>query len=264
MQTKLKSISFFVLGALLVLGGVILAGSLTPSGNTSTPTFYTLSDIYNKLNLNTYSASTHTVSTTSLPTTSTMHTLTEIWDKIPVIDYSQILDTYSIMGATGTIAVKTNDTAVVTTSTTTNKLLLTVPVGYYSGSATVSTTSTAFDAANIKSGTNLFGITGAMSAGTPATVWSANMTGGASHIWQEGIDYCAGTVDGTTGWHLPFLWELLKYYQQNGTGDFQSDSYWSSTEYVVDLNSAWAVNMLDGNIAHLTKDFPFNYVRCAK
>jgi hypothetical protein len=65
----------------------------------------------------------------------------------------------------GTIPVKTGDNAVVTSATSTNKLLLTPLVGYYDGTATVSTTSAAFTAANIAGGVNLFGILGTMSAG---------------------------------------------------------------------------------------------------
>ncbi|MEB5016543.1 hypothetical protein RXP78_29870, partial [Pseudomonas aeruginosa] len=45
-----------------------------------------------------------------------------------------------------------------------NTLKLTPPIGYYDGTATVSTTSTAFDPANIKSGTYLFGIVGTLAS----------------------------------------------------------------------------------------------------
>ncbi|MEI8124037.1 MAG: hypothetical protein WCG60_02610, partial [bacterium] len=66
------------------------------------PTMYTLSDIYNKLNLNTYTPSAHTVSTTSLPTSGTFNTLTEIWNSIPTISASTIATGTTIMGIAGT------------------------------------------------------------------------------------------------------------------------------------------------------------------
>jgi len=106
MQSKLKQITVIVIATTLVIGGVIIAGSLTPSGNTSTPTFYTLEDIYQKLNLNTYSASTHSVSTTSSPT-GTMHTLSDIWDKIPTITASTVATGTTILGIPGTARIIT-------------------------------------------------------------------------------------------------------------------------------------------------------------
>ncbi|MCX6717731.1 MAG: hypothetical protein NTU76_03600, partial [Candidatus Taylorbacteria bacterium] len=210
MKYKTKSTLFSALAFLIILGGTILAGSLIPTGPVGTPTMYTLSDIYNKLKIPSYTSSpTHTVSTTSSPTTGTMHTLTEIWESIPTINYDNLLDTYSIMGATGTIAVKTNDTAVITTSTSTNKLLLRVPAGYYGGSATISTTSTAFDAGNIKLGVDLFGITGSMSAGTPALEWSSDR---GVMTWDAAVAYCANPVNDYT--RLPKLGELLNALSQ--------------------------------------------------
>jgi hypothetical protein len=86
--------------------------------------------------------------------------LTEIYNAIPTIYPGDFLASSTYLGITGSIAVKTGDTASVISSTSTNKLLLTPPVGYYSGSVTVSTTSTNFTAANIKSGIFLFGILG--------------------------------------------------------------------------------------------------------
>src|SRR3989338_6521889 len=66
----------------------------------------------------------------------------------------------------GTIPVKTADNAVTTPSVSGTSLLLTPLVGYYDGTATVSTPSAAFIAGNIRSGVNLFGIAGSLSAYT--------------------------------------------------------------------------------------------------
>ena len=167
-------------------------------------------------------------------------------------------------GTTGMITVKTGDNAVTTTSTSTNKLLLTVPVGYYGGSATVSTTSTAFTSANIAFGVNLFGITGTYTSAS--TEWSSDMPGGLTHTWQEGVDYCAGTVDGSTGWHLPHEWELIKYNEENGQGTFQgAGNYWSSHEYGIGgpIVSSFAVDMTTSVVFNAPK-MGLAYVRCAR
>jgi hypothetical protein len=66
---------------------------------------------------------------------------------------------------TGTMPVRTSDNSATTSATSTGRLLLTPPAGYYDGVATVSTTSENFTAENIKTGINLFGILGTMSTG---------------------------------------------------------------------------------------------------
>ena len=48
MKSNIKKIVSYVLGATLVISGVVFAGSLTPSVNTDTPNFVTLEDLYQK------------------------------------------------------------------------------------------------------------------------------------------------------------------------------------------------------------------------
>jgi hypothetical protein len=81
MKTKLKSLSIYIITTLLILGGVALAGTLAPTGgNTSTPTMYTLTDIYQKTQDFTYTEQSHDVSTDNEPAEpGTMHTLSDIW-----------------------------------------------------------------------------------------------------------------------------------------------------------------------------------------
>ena len=101
MKTKLKQIVTYILGAVLVIGGVVFAGSLTPSVSTNTSNFVTLSDLYNKIIDNTYSNSTHSVSTTSAPV-STMYSLSDIYNAIPTISTYIIINSATIMGVQGT------------------------------------------------------------------------------------------------------------------------------------------------------------------
>ena len=139
MQTKLRQITITIIATTLVIGGTILAGTLIPDGDTNTPTMYTLSDIYNKLNLNTYSASTHTVSTTSLPTTGTMRTLTEIWDKIPTITAATIATGTTVMGIPGNITIPAEADVRLNTTFGANKALTgAMPEGYAFGSSDAS------------------------------------------------------------------------------------------------------------------------------
>ncbi len=252
----LKSILSYILGATLVIGGVVFAGTLTPSVSIDTANFVTLSDIYNKIILNTYSTSTHSISTTSAPVAS-MYTLLEIWNGIPAIDSSKMLDTYSLMGVTGAIAVKTNDNAVTITSTSTNKLLLTVPAGYYGGSATVSTTSTSFDPANIANGVNIFGITG-----TLGVVWDTAEVG--TMDWATAVSTCTGR-----GSRLPTEGELMKglsdqFIQSPAIADgfVQEDSYWSSNVFSFNDSYAWQASAGESIMSGTGVKTSLGLVRC--
>ena len=101
MKNKLSQIITYIFVATLIVGGVVFAGSLNSSVNTGTTNFLTLSDLYNKIVNNTYSTSTHSLSTTSVPA-STMHTLAEIYNAIPTIDAGTIINGITVMGVTGT------------------------------------------------------------------------------------------------------------------------------------------------------------------
>ncbi len=100
MRINLKHILSYILGATLVIGGVVFAGTLTPSVSTDTANFVTLSDIYNKIILNTYSTSTHSISTTSAPVAS-MYTLSDIYNAIPTLSSGTITTGTTIMGIAG-------------------------------------------------------------------------------------------------------------------------------------------------------------------
>ena len=165
MNLKIKSVireAAIILLSLLVIFTVVKAGTLTPSASPAA-TSYTLGDIYTRLITNaSATAGNHDLNATTTPG-ATFPTLTSIYNAIPTIYATDLLATSTYLGVTGTIAVKSGDAAASSTATTTNKILLTPAPGFYDGStATVSTTSTAFAASNIKSGTYLFGIVGTL------------------------------------------------------------------------------------------------------
>jgi hypothetical protein len=153
MKYKTKQTIFSALAFLIILGGTILAGSLIPTGPVGTPTMYTLSDIYNKLTIPSYTSTpTHSVSTTSLPTTGTMNTLSEIWSAIP--------------------SYLTGDTSNATSTRSGTTLTLTIPRGISDGTATLSTTSAGLIEGNIKKDVNIFGVVGNYEgAGAPTLTW---------------------------------------------------------------------------------------------
>ncbi len=140
--------SKIILASIIVLlasWGLTQAGALTPS-STPAPTFYTLNDLYNRLSTGaTTTAGSHSLSTSSVPVAS-MHTLTEIYNLIP--------DMLSLSAATTS-----------------------VPRGIY-GTTTLNGVDTDLAAANIKSGTTIFGITGSYSGGggSSATPLKTNQT----------------------------------------------------------------------------------------
>lgn len=143
----------------------LYAGSITAPGGSPSATSYTLTDIFNRIKTNAVATlGNHSLSPTTTPQSS-YHSLTEIYNALPTIYASDFLASSTYLGITGSIDVKTGDTAVATGSVSATTLLLQPPIGYYNGNVTVSTTSTNFIASNIKNGVFLFGIVGSYGGG---------------------------------------------------------------------------------------------------
>jgi len=105
MKFNLNNFFIYIIVASLVVGGIVFAGSLSPEVGvtTNTPNFITLEDLYQKVQLFTYSTSSHEVSTSSTPLNS-MHTLQEIWDSLTAnpITSDIIISGHTIFGVIGT------------------------------------------------------------------------------------------------------------------------------------------------------------------
>jgi|GEM_PF-1811910 len=141
----------------------VRAGSLTPS-SAPAASGYTLGDIYTRLATNAAAtAGNHTLATTTSPAAS-FYTLTQIYNAIPTIYAGDLLASSTYLGVTGTVEVKTGNTAVASSSAQGTSLVFTIPQGYYDGTdtVTVATTSAVFIAGNIASGVNLFGLVGTL------------------------------------------------------------------------------------------------------
>ena len=190
------SAAFF---AVILLAGasVANAGTLTPPGAPA-DTMYTLTNLYNLAAGTTATLGSGTIPATPGTVAATFYDLTQIYNaiagQIAALASGKIASGVSAFGYTGTlfgdtnaakvlanatypgtIPVKTGSNAVTGGTVSTDSLLLTPPLGYYDGTATVSTTSPAFIAGNIKSGTNLFGIIGSLAAYTYGDNAAANV-----------------------------------------------------------------------------------------
>ena len=178
--------------------GSAFAGSITSPGGAPAATSYTLSDIFTRLTANIAATlSNHSLSPTTTPQAS-FHSLTDIYNAIPTIYAGDFLASSTYLGVTGSVAVKTGDTSVASSSAQGTSLVFTIPAGYYDGSAfvTVSTTSSAFIASNIKLNTYLFGITGTYSADGSPSIGSENpLKTGQTVCYDAGglVVACAGT-----------------------------------------------------------------------
>jgi hypothetical protein len=226
----------------------------------------TLEDIYQRVVAGT-AAGSHNLTPASSPA-GTMHTLSEIFNAIPNVDYSQILDTYSLMGATGTIPTLTLSDATTTVS-----------AGYYEASD-LSTVDTDLSAGNIVSGTTIFGVEGSAETGGGGGVpktgqttsyadyddawyvtnqnigvpksgahytnngdgtitdnatgleWVADPTAagvGGTYSWADAITACEGlTYAGHSDWRLPNVKELQSIVDFSRVGPAIDTTYFTS------------------------------------
>ncbi len=229
-----KHLLSYILGATLVIGGVVFAGTLTPSVSTDTANFVTLSDIYNKIILNTYSTSTHSISTTSAPTAS-MHTLYEIYNIIPTLLPATILTNTTIMGVAGTY-------------NTSNLIPGNVATGTAYGTSSVGTLVEA-----------------------QATEWDATDNPAGNVNWFAGGTYCAslssvgGTKDGMP-WRLPSQTELIAKYNGDHSGFEEYGTYWSGTTDTdpEHSDSAYGVHMTFGPACCASKLYLTALIRCVR
>lgn len=209
-------------------------GSLTPSGTAGDATQYTLNDIYTKLTTNTSTSTKSGMFTTPGSVTETFRTLTEIYDAIP-----------------GTLSLSNSTT--------------TVPVGINLATTTLTAIDSDLVAGNIATGTSIFGITGTLVTLTSASQWSTNQ---GFLTWADAVVVCAGTVDGSTGWRLPTVSELLAgisddwIINNSGSRFAFNNYYWSATEY--GGSNAWSAYWI-GYVSHGYDDkFAYNHVLCVR
>ena len=269
MKTNLKQTFILLIAGVIVLGGIVLAGSLTPTTSTPEATYVSLNDVYDKLTTGattTEKSFTPTVGTD----TATMHTLSEIFDVIPewlTLDNStttvpagyyeatdlavededliadNILDTATIFGITGTAS-----------------------VGGGGGTAGLPVTGQTVSYADYDDGDYEAGLPssgdrftdngdGTITDNGTGLEWVANPTDagvGATYNWTNAIAACEGlSYAGHSDWRLPNIRELFSLLDySNGEADplfeYQPSPYWSSTTHHYNFTgaNAWYVDFI--------------------
>jgi hypothetical protein len=164
-------IKIAIMCSTLVFSSPLLAGNLdspaAPSDAGSA--MFTIEDIYNRLNDGT-AGSKRTgafVEPSSGPTAGTGHTLDEVMNKTPVINVNgaipaQVLQGRFFWGLLGGTWGLQQGTATAGDNVTGSSLSMTIPDGFYSGSKTATASDANLNAANVKSGVNIFGVTGSV------------------------------------------------------------------------------------------------------
>ncbi len=89
--------------------------------------------------------------------------------------------------------------------------------------------------------------------------------------WYAAMEVCKNLrLNGFSDWYLPSITELREIYDhQSVFGFFESNYYWSSTEYVeYDVNRAWGLDFLNGLQSYSGKDLNIKkypiYVRAVR
>ena len=87
---------------LVLLVGIVYAGSLTPSASPAA-TSYTLTDIYTRLTTNATSTAGDHDFAPSVSPASTLYTMTQVYNAIPTIDTTKVFTGSTYLGVTGTL-----------------------------------------------------------------------------------------------------------------------------------------------------------------
>jgi hypothetical protein len=183
--SNIIKVGFTVLISVLIIFTVVKAGTITPPEGDLLAQFYTLSEIYTRLTTNATTTEGSHDFTFSDALAGTGRTLTEIYNAIPTIDPSKLLDDTTYLGITGNIATRT------LSSTSTD-----VSAGYYAA-----TTLDAVDAdlisGNIKSGVTLFGIDGDGNVvdTSDGTVTNNNQIRSSYVCYSDGTQYTGSLPD---------------------------------------------------------------------
>jgi hypothetical protein len=189
-QHQFRLISFIKVGltvliSVLMIFTIVKAGTITPPGGAPLAQFYTLSEIYTRLTTNATTTEGSHDFTFSDALIGTGRTLTEIYNAIPTINPSKLLDDTTYLGITGNIA-----TRILSAATTT------VNAGYYAAT-TLPTVDADLATGNIKSGITLFGINGDSNVvdTSPGTLSNNNQIRSSYVCYSDGTQYTGSLAD---------------------------------------------------------------------
>jgi len=174
-----------VLVSVLIVFTVVKAGTITPPGGTPSAQFYTLSEIYTRLTTNATTTEGSHDFTFSDALAGIGRTLTEVYNAIPTIDPSKLLDNTTYLGITGNIATRTLSA----TSTIVN-------AGYYVAT-TLDAVDTNLATGNIKSGVSIFGVSGDPNVAdtSSGTLTNNNQIRSSYVCYSDGTQYTGSLAD---------------------------------------------------------------------
>jgi hypothetical protein len=149
-----------VMISVLMIYGIVQAGSLTPSASPAATSFR-LDDIYTRLTTNATSTEANHVFSPGASPAGTLYTLTQIYNVIPTIDATKVLSGASYLGVAGTIA---NNGAFALTASSSDQ---SVTAGYYSGGTLAGDIDLV--AGKIANAVNIFSVIGTLLGDTDAS-----------------------------------------------------------------------------------------------
>ncbi|MFA6430519.1 MAG: hypothetical protein WC229_01335 [Candidatus Paceibacterota bacterium] len=211
--SKIKKISIYTISTFIVAKLVVFAGTLMPDSTPTTSTMVTLGDLYEKITNNSYTTSSHPVSTTTSPA-STFSTLESIYDAIPdIARQANLIDsTHSLMGVQGALYIPTINQVASGTHFGPNGSL----VGTLSAAAVAS---------------------------DEISAWSVAKSSG---TWSEAILFCNNLSEGGHAWRLPKRAEL----EGLVNSPFSSYTiYWSGTEGFINPTHAYGIYSYDSGFS---------------
>jgi hypothetical protein len=274
---------------------IVKAGDLFPSGNTVAPSLYTLGDIYNKLTDNTSShdEGDHNLDSSGTPE-STFYTLKQIYEAIPTLDASKILEGTTYMGVEGGAVAGADLRDMFSGSLTPYEGSGSFPGGSvlnggvddwnngsnppedrYEAVWTQCTLGNDYcgtfdDFAQAKdNNTNLIWAlpcagAGCSSNSTTTQYYYTWNNSGEDNNSKTAQQLCSGLGE---GWYLPHQKELLQAYIDGSYGNLEFPGtgayYWSATTMSGDTDSAWSVYLSGGNVYGNGKG-QINRVRCVR
>jgi hypothetical protein len=265
MKTTIKQISILLVAGILVIGGVILAGSLTPITGSPEATYVSLNDIFDKLT--TGATTTEKSFTPTLAPAPTMHTLSEIFEAIYDIDVLQTVEPNLIAGniATGTsiFGVEGSLAGAPVTVWSTSSYITTYNCSMYDNLA--GTPLSAEDPATLCGYDSNCVWTGTACTGTPS--------GLSTITWYAGTLACYNSPEGSLPagtWRLPDVSQLLGRLSDEFVTLTQPQvfdagtAYWSSSAYASYQCIAWGAFSGFGNIGNDfdVKSNPYSLARC--
>lgn len=269
MKKYLEKSIYIIIALLIGVSTVYATSKLTPPETVSN-TMYSLEDIYNLAEGTTTDEGSGTIQTTPATIAETGKTLTEVYDvlvaEITKLTPSILVDGDTVFGVEGSVTAATPAPTFASADAMTYNCSWFTDMTDPDDEREIPVTSAQICGYN----TGCSWVDGACT-GSEQTASSGYMS------WYAAKQVCdRSEEDGIYTWRLPTNIELLTYYIENNvngnpppatetTDAFERDSYWSGRTYQdpASSDSAYNVNMSNGDVSNGGKDDESYLVRCA-